>query len=232
MSRKPFLHNRLVRLWGNLTDDKLAKIYSSHGLFNETDDAQNLVKYCTYLINKGNELRLKTVPYDPTKGLNNFIEAVEGEILFYFGVEYFIKGVYLYKGYSINVLKSGGNKLTRLKNNKSKLSPSHKIKLNDLLNNLDKIVDFTDYDINQAKKNKIDRGKPSNGIISNKYKHPGHKELLRFIRFNRNVQLHTSKKIPEFRGNIDEVIELLEHIAINACSKTLKELSDLEVVYF
>jgi len=232
MKKKPFLHNRLVRLWGNPTDDKLKKFYGSHGLFNSTDDAQNLVKYGSYLITKGNKLRLKSEPYDPLRGLNNFIEAIEGEILFYVGVEYFIKGIYLHEGYTINELKSGGWSLIRLKNNKTKLNPERTAKLSSLLDNLPKIINFDDFDKDQAKKNKKDRGKPSKGTLSNNYKHPGHKELLRFIRFNRNVQLHTSKKVPEFRGNIDEVNELLEIVATQSTGKSIKELANLDIVYF
>jgi hypothetical protein len=101
--QKPILHNRLVRLWGNPSRQKFRAFYrSTHGLFDDHDDAQNLVKYGAHLIVKGNEKVLDIQPYDPSKGLENWIKTIEGDILFHVGIEYFIKGIYLHLGYSIN----------------------------------------------------------------------------------------------------------------------------------
>ncbi len=232
MAKKAILHNRLILLWAKPSDKKYQSFYSSHGIFNSHDDAQNLVKYGSYFIVKGNKKRTTSTPFQHDKGLENFITPIEGEILFYVGVEYFIKGVFLHNGYSINKLKDNSQPLTKIYRNKSKLNPAKTHSLDYLFNHLPKIVDFTDFDAGQVSKNKIYRGKAPKGITSTKYKHPMHRELLSFIRFNRNAQLHTTKKIPEFRGNIDEVVELLDYIAVKACGQNLNDLSNLKSVYF
>jgi hypothetical protein len=230
--KKAILHNRLVLLWANPTREKLKKFYASTGIFNDKDDAQNLIKFGAYLIFNGHRQSEDEKPYDSTIGLNNWVNSLEGYILFHVGTEYFLKGVFLYKGYAINKLKKIYSlpEPYKIARNHRKLDASETHTFGYFTKNITKIVDFTEFDKQQSSKNKIYKGKKPVGIISTRFKHPNHEQLLYYLQFSRNKYLHTRRKIPEFKGITDDVMELLNFISVYVCQKNIEALSDLEKI--
>ena len=230
MKSEALLHNRLVRFWGDPTQDKFNNFFASYGLFNGEDDAQNLVKLGAYLLQSGVIKRDTTKPYNQTLGLYNWVNVTEGNISFHVGVEYFLKGVFLYKGFAINERNDKKATLTKIKGSKSKLNPKKAHTLDFFIKNVPDVVDFSDFDKNQAKKN-LTRGKKFNGIISDNYKNPTAQEVLNYVRLTRNTYLHNWRTIPEFKGITNTKSELFNYIAKQVFNKSIEEIAKLEIVY-
>ena len=228
----PIVHNRLVRFWGNPTEQKFDYYLASSGLLND-NDAQNLIKFGAYMIKKGLRDINKIQPYDRREGLMNWVHQYEGNALLYIGTEFLIKGIFLKKGYAINAYKDKNKNRDyvtspiKLNRNKGKLSASKTRDLGYFIEHIDVIADFSSFDADQQRRNGKTPPPNLDGLLSTRYRNPNHTQIFQYIRFTRNSYLHTSKHMPTFNGIYKDMAKLFDVLCRESLGKSLYQLSKL-----
>jgi hypothetical protein len=228
----PILNNQVNKLWFNPTYNKFKRNGFSKQLF-ASDDSEDFLRTGAYLIEEAKRYGNTHIPWDENRRYEILINPRLENALLSIGIEYLLKGVFLAKGYAINLPKEN-IKLTHpvlIKGNISKLRDNEVQDLSYIKDHISKIIDFNEFNNNQqikeAKAKKELSGEGVKGLTRLTIPFPNSQQLLDYFHFKRNYSLHRPFIIPEFVGIVRYEHELLDYIAIKSTGRSIKQLTKL-----
>lgn len=230
----PIIHNQINKLWFKPSYIKFKKSGFVNHIFTN-NDASDFIHTGAYLIKEAEKLSRTHIPWDESRRLEILKNPRLENAFISLGAEYLTKGIFLYKGYSIN--KPIQPVLIRLihpvqlKGNKNKLDTKEVQEFNYILTHLPKLVDYGDFDKKQKDdekeaKNK-NKGDKLDRITRMTIPYPDHKALLDYLLFKRNYSLHRPFIMPEFVGITNHIFNFLEYTVQKITNKSLDELAKM-----
>lgn len=228
------LHNQINKLWYKPSYLKFKKSGFVNCIFTKSD-AMDFIHTGACLIVEAKRLSGMHTPWNKDLRLEILKKPRLENTYTSLGTEYLTKGIFLYKGYSINKpLANLPIRITHpilLKNNKNKLNPREVQEFSYITDHLPRIVDYSDFDSKQkndeliaVKNNKGDR---LDGITRMTIPYPDHKALLDYLLFKRNYSLHRPFIMPEFIGITNHIFNFLEYTVQKITNKSLDELAKM-----
>ncbi len=228
------IHNQINKLWFKPSYQKFKKHGFTRQVFT-SNEAEDFLRIGAYLIKEAEKRSNMTIPWDEQRRHEILANPRLENAFVSLGAEYFLKGVFLVKGDAINKPLPTFIKQQhpiKIRGNKSKLRGDEVQTLSYIVDNLSKIIDFSEFDKNQEDMEKTAKdglkGRRLRGITRMTTPYPTAKQILDYIHFKRNYALHRPFIIPEFRGITRHVFGLLEYIAQKGVGKGLDELSILD----
>lgn len=226
-------HNQINKLWFNPTYDRFKKHGFVKNIFT-SKDAEDFIRTGAYLIKEAEKHSNIIIPWDEKRRYEILVNPRLENAFVSLGAEYLLKGIFLIKGYAINKPLALTNFLPHpivLTRNKTKLRANEVQDLSYIIDHIEKIVDFKDFnnlqkDAESKAKNDL-KGQRLKGITRMTIPFPNAKQLLAYIHFKRNYSLHRPFIVPEFRGITQHVFKLLDYIAQKGVGRTIDGLAKL-----
>lgn len=234
MPKMALTHNQINRMWYRPTYDKFKK----HGFVKyifTSKDAEDFLRTGAYLIKEAEKYSNNIIPWNKSIRHEILLQPRLGNIFFALGSEYFLKGIFLVKGFSINKQKSLSTLIKhpiQLKGNKGKLINNEVYDLFYIIDHIGKLIDFGEFDKSQVEEERNQKSKLKGiifkGITRMTIPYPTAKELLTYIHFKRNYSLHRPFILAEFRGITQQLFKLLDYISQKGTRKTIAEWGKLQ----
>ncbi len=226
-------HNQINRFWYNqprYTDFK--KKGFSKQIFTSID-ADDFLKLGAYLIKAAEKHSNTHIPWNDSRRHEILSHARLENAFVSLGSEYLFKGVFLYRGFSINkplpTYKS--THPIKIRGNKTKLVNNEVQDLSYIVDHIDSIIDFSAFNSTQVddemKAKDSLKGERFTGITKMTIPYPTANQLLDYIHFKRNYSLHRPFIIPEFNGITRQIFNFLDYVAQKGVGKSLEELAVL-----
>ncbi|MFA6945349.1 MAG: hypothetical protein WC220_05550 [Pedobacter sp.] len=232
----PQLHNQINKLWYNPTYEKFKRSSFVKQIYVQKD-SYDFISTGAFLIKMARKYSKTHIPWNQDRRLEILANPRLENALFSLGAEYLIKGVFLNKGFAVNKPLKGANFADypiRISKNKGKLDRSDVQTLRYFIKNIDKVIDFTNFDNKQKKEEKKEKdkvkGQGLTGITRLTIPYQKSQILLDYVLFKRNFSLHRPFIMPEFVGLTNQIFDFLNYIAKNGCGKTIIELAKLKSI--
>jgi hypothetical protein len=226
-------HNQLNRLWVNPDYEKFKNHSFTRHIFT-SKDAEDLLRTGAYLIKEAERKARIIIPWNESRRIEILANPRLSNAYLATGAEYFLKGVFLYKGLAINKPKKSAVGIKHpipIKRNKGKLLPSDIQDLYYILAHIGDVIDFENFDLSQMKDKRRAKeelkGKRVKGIPSLTIPYPKASDILTYLRFIRNNALHRPFIMPEFRGITKQIYSLLDYISKQVTGKGIDDYSIL-----
>ncbi|OGM09114.1 hypothetical protein A2Z67_05910 [Candidatus Woesebacteria bacterium RBG_13_36_22] len=229
----PLTHNQINRLWYSPSYTNFKNNGFNKVIFTQ-NDAEAFLRTGAYLIKEADNRSNIHIPWDE-QGRYEILANPRLENAFVsLGAEYLLKGTFLIKGYAINKPKLLFTSLQhplKVGGNRSKFTMNEVQDLSYIVNHVEKLVDFSEFDESQKNEEKKavaeSKGQRLKGITRMTIPFPNARQLLEYILFKRNYALHRPFIIPEFRGTTQHIFRLLDYIAQKSSGRTIKDLAEL-----
>jgi len=182
------------------------------------------------------KLTIGTIPWNERRRLEILNRPRLENAHFSLGSEYFLKGIFLKKGFAINktVKDSGVNHPIKVRGNRSYLLENEVVQMNTIVKYLPSIIDLSGFDIEQQSAKKAERyelgGERLKGINNLGIPHPNSVELLDYLLFKRNYALHRPFIIPEFKGITHQLFRFLNYISVAETGLEIMDLADFNCI--
>jgi len=225
-------HNQINKLWFNPSYIAFKKSNLVKQIFTSRE-AEDFIRTGAFLIYEAKKLSNVLIPWDQNRRFEILNYPRLENAFISLGGEYFLKGIYLQKGYAINKLLPSINVQhpVLLKGNKAKLDQCEVQEYGYIVTHSPKIIDFTEYDKAQAADEKNAKaelkGQRLQGIMRMTIPYPKAKKMLDYLQFKRNYALHRPFIVPEFRGITQQTFRFFDYVATQATGKSIKELAAL-----
>ena len=212
------MHNELIKFLDNINIETVRKFKA---VIFKKKHQEDFLYFGVYLLKEAKELYdSKVEPYvDEKQWIKNRYKYLKINVLLGLGSEYFLKSIFLKKGYAVNRLLNSQNiqKPYKIYGNTKNLNPEESTNFAYIRNNFCSIVNLKKFDKEIERLNKEIELRNKTQKLANikkiEYRKMNSKEVLIYLWGLRNNALHNAYIKPEFKGIFRDIWNFLDFVS-------------------